>query len=192
MRKWGHSRKKTEPIEIRRASREFVRVWRHRLFKTRAKFEALGYTMVTMDEAHFHDSVMSSRFWSQIGVRIFMLWTGNHKRFSMMCSMTSDNRTFFNHCTTANTQTFLEHIEQVYQKVGKMVLVLDRASYHKSKKAMAYFKTRDIILVWYPTGHPYLNPVEEVWKSAQGGSRQFCTLCRLEDTPECSLSVYRS
>ena len=81
----------------------------------------------------------------------------------MMCSMTSGGEMFLNYTSTANTETFLEHIDRVYKKVGKMVLVLDRASYHKSKDAMKFFKDRDIILVWYPAGHPYLNPVEEVW-----------------------------
>ena len=33
---------------------------------------------------------------------------------------------------------------------------------------MEFFKDRDIILVWYPPGHPYLNPVEEVWKVLKG------------------------
>ena len=140
-----------------------VRVWRHRLFKTVKEFEKLGYAIVTMDEAHFKDSAMSIRYWSQVGVRIFMLWSGNHARFTMMCSLTSEGRAFFDYGSTANTETFLAHIERVYQKVGKMVLVLDRASYHKSRAAREYFKTRDIIIVWYPPGHPYLNPVEEVW-----------------------------
>ena len=162
-RRWGHRRKKTEPIEIKRASAGAVRVWRHRLFKTIEKFEKLGYTIVTMDEAHFRDAVMSLRYWSMIGMRIFMQWSGNHKRFTMMYSMTSTGKPFFHYCDTANTQTFLEHIEKVYQEVGKMVLVLDRASYHMSDDAMTFFKKRDIILVWYPVGHPYLNPVEEVW-----------------------------
>ena len=66
---------------------------------------------------------------------------------------------------TVNTTSFLNHIEHVYKNTGKMLLFLDRAPWHTSKEAREFFKTRDTIVVWYPTGHPYLNPVEEVWNS---------------------------
>ena len=163
MKKWGHSKKKTEPVEIKRALMGTVRVWRHRLFAKIERLEKLGYTTVTMDEMHVRDSERSRKFWSKIGVRVYSLWSGNHKRFSLLASMTSDGNVFMDYATTANTDTFLAHIDRVYQKVGKMVLVLDRASYHKSQDAMKFFKERDIKLVWYPAGHPYLNPVEEMW-----------------------------
>ena len=92
-----------------------------------------------------------------------MLWSGGHHRFSMICSMTQDGRQFFNHCQTLNTPSFLEHMDRVYREVGKMVLILDKASWHTSKDAVKFFAERDIIVLWYPIGHPYLNPVEEVW-----------------------------
>ena len=57
-----------------------------------------------------------------------------------MCSMTSGGEMFLNYTSTANTETFLEHIDRVYKKVGRMVPVPGRASYHKSKDAMRFFK----------------------------------------------------
>ncbi len=164
MRQWKCSKKKTEPIEINRAKMTTVRVWRYRLFKTLEKFSKKGYTIVTMDESHIRDSERSRKFWSKVGVRIYSFWSGNHHRFSMLCSMTSTGELFYNSCSTANTASFLEHVDRMYQKIGKMVLVLDRATYHTSNDAMKYFKNHpDIMLVWYPVGHPYLNPVEELW-----------------------------
>ena len=44
-----------------------------------------------------------------------------------------------------------------------MVLIPGKASWHISKDAERFFAERDIIVLWYPIGHPYLNPVEEVW-----------------------------
>ena len=162
-KKWGNSRKKSQPIEINRATMSAVYGWRHRLLAKIAKYRKLGYAIVTMDESHFTDSTRTARYWAKTFLRIFIEWSGDHHRFSMFCSLTLDGRAFFNHAKSADTISFLEHIERVYQEVGKMVLVLDKASYHMSDEAMAYFKKRDIVLVWYPTGHPYLNPVEEVW-----------------------------
>ena len=77
--------------------------------------------------------------------------------------MTQDGRQFFNHCQTVNTPSFLEHMDRVYREVGKMVLIPGKAPWHISKEAERFFAERDIIVRWYPIGHPYLNPVEEVW-----------------------------
>ena len=80
---------------------------------------------------------------------------------SLFCSMTSKGRLSYNHADVADTVSFLKHIDCVYQEVEKMVL--DKVSWHMSEEAMKFFAARDIILIWYPLGHPYLNPVEEVW-----------------------------
>ena len=44
-----------------------------------------------------------------------------------------------------------------------MVLILDKAPWHISKEAERFFAERGIIVLRHPIGHPYLNPVEEVW-----------------------------
>ena len=162
-REWGYSRKKTQPIMVNRTPIEEVNKWRASLYQKIARYTKMGYTIVTQDESHFKDAAMSAKYWAKRCLRIFMLWSGGFHRFSMICSMTQDGRQFFNHCQTLNTVSFLEHIDKVYREVGKMVLILDRASWHTSKNAEKFFAERDIIVLWYPIGHPYLNPVEEVW-----------------------------
>ena len=72
----------------------------------------------------------------------------------MICSMPQDGRQFFNHCQTLNTVSFLEHLDKVYREVGKMVLILDKAPWHTSKETKRFFAERDIIVLWYPIGHP--------------------------------------
>ena len=95
--------------------------------------------------------------------------------------MTQDGRQFFNHCQTVNTASFLERMGKAYREVGKMVLIPGKAPWHTFKEAERFFAERDIIVLWYPIGHPYLNPVEEVWsvfKRAMNHSmlcRQGCT-----------------
>lgn len=165
MRAWGLSRKKSQPISVNRAAMSAVYGWRHRLLGMVAEYGRQGYTVVTQDESHFADSTRTAKYWAEKCLRIFLPWSGDRRRFSMLCSMAIDGRAFFNHAERINTQSFLEHMDRVYQSVGKMVLVLDKAPWHMSEDAMKYFKKRDIILVWYPTGHPYLNPVEEAWST---------------------------
>lgn len=162
-RRWGYSRKKTQAGMVNRASLNAVRCWRGRLLRRVAGYRRRGYAVATMDESHFADGVLSARFWTGIGVRIIMLWSGGHHRFSMLCTMTMDGGVFFNHCRRVNEDSFLEHLERVHREVGRMVLVLDKAPWHTSDRARKFFREHDIAVIWYPTGHPYLNPVEEVW-----------------------------
>ena len=168
IKQWECSRKKTQPIMVNRASMEEVEKWRASLYQKIARYTKLGYAIVIRDESHFKDATMTAKYWAKTCLRIFMLWSGGYTRFSMLCSMTQDGRTFFDHCQTVNTISFLKHIDKVYRKVGKMVLILDHAPWHTSKAAKAFFAERDIIILWYPVGHPYLNPVEEVWSVLKG------------------------
>ena len=128
---------------------EYVRVWRHRLVKKIAPFQASGYAIVTQDEGIFRDATLAIKYWSKIGLRIFLPWSGGFARFAMLCSMTMDGRTFFNYADTADSTSFIKHMTRVYDEVGKMVLVLDRAPWHNSAAVKEFFATRDIIVIWY-------------------------------------------
>ena len=162
---------------VSRTPIEEVNKWRASLYQKIARYTKMGYTIVTQDESHFKDAAMSAKYWAKLCLRIFMLWSGGFHRFSMICSMTQDGRQFFNHCQTLNTASFLEHMDKVYREVGRMVLILDKASWHTSKEAERFFAERDIIVLWYPIGHPYLNPVEEVW-SVLKRAMNHSMLCR--------------
>lgn len=150
-RLWKCSAKKTSPIHINRYSTDKVEEWRKNTIHTVAKYAKRGYAIATEDESNFKDAILSTRFWAKQGRRIFMLWSGGHQRFSMFCTMTADGRYFFNHAKSADTTSFLAHIGTVYEQVGKMVLFLDRKSWHTSKEAMEFFKKRDIIMIYCRT-----------------------------------------
>ena len=167
-KRWHHSQKKDSPIKINRSSRGYVRVWRHRLFKRLEELQRLGYAIATQDEAIFRDAALSIKYWSKIGLRIFLPWSGGFSRFTMLCTMTLEGRIFLNYADAADGTSFMAHISRVYEEVGKMVLVLDRAPWHKSIAVQEFLAQRDIIIIWYPVGHPYLNPVEEVWSVLKG------------------------
>ena len=62
--------------------------------------------------------------------------------------------------------TFLEHLLVDKYPTGRLVLVLDRASYHKSAAALAalsLFEQR-ILIVWLPAYCTELNPIERFWR----------------------------
>jgi hypothetical protein len=74
--------------------------------------------------------------------------------------------------TTAKTKNsvhfinFLEHLLVQKYPTGRVVLVMDNASYHKSASALAalsLFEHRGL-MIWLPTYCSDLNPIERFWR----------------------------
>lgn len=61
---------------------------------------------------------------------------------------------------------FLEHLLVNEYPTGRVVLVLDRASYHKSaaaRAALSLFEHR-VLVIWLPAYCTELNPIERFWR----------------------------
>lgn len=61
---------------------------------------------------------------------------------------------------------FLEHLLIQQYPTGRVVLVMDNASYHKSAPALAalsLFEHR-VMVIWLPTYCSDLNPIERFWR----------------------------
>ena len=67
-----------------------------------------------------------------------------------------------------NSETFiafLEHLAFTVHPNQRLILVLDNASYHKSRAttaALAALEDR-ILVFWLPKYRPFLNPIERFW-----------------------------
>jgi len=70
---------------------------------------------------------------------------------------------------TKNSATFIDFLEELLVKnypTGRIVLVMDNASYHKSASALAalsLFEHR-IMVIWLPPYCSDLNPIERFWR----------------------------
>jgi transposase len=70
---------------------------------------------------------------------------------------------------TKNSATFINFLEELLVKdypTGRVVLVMDNASYHKSASSLAalsLFEHR-VMLVWLPPYCSDLNPIERFWR----------------------------
>lgn len=67
-----------------------------------------------------------------------------------------------------NTDTFiafLEHLLLTCYPNDKLILVMDNASYHKSRAALAALVAfaHRLRVIWLPTYTPYFNPIERFW-----------------------------
>ncbi len=60
-----------------------------------------------------------------------------------------------------NGITFVEYLKKLHWKYGKIAIMLDRASVHKSIKVKEYLaKNPDVKLIWLSKGSPHLNMIE--------------------------------
>lgn len=69
-----------------------------------------------------------------------------------------------------NAVEFLKVLSRFLHKFKKAILILDKAPWHKkSKKVQRYLKKhrRELKIIWFPTGCPEMNPVEECWRQAK-------------------------
>ena len=61
---------------------------------------------------------------------------------------------------------FLEHLLVTQYPTGRVVLVMDNATYHKSASSLAalsLFEHR-VLIIWLPTYCSELNPIERFWR----------------------------
>ena len=67
---------------------------------------------------------------------------------------------------STNSETFQEFLEEIRRDHPKFYMVLDNASYHKSKAVMEYVKSAgdDVELEFLPQYTPQLNPIETAWR----------------------------
>jgi transposase len=82
-------------------------------------------------------------------------WINDHIEWTM--AQRKNSETFI---------TFLEYLLVEKYPTGRLVLVLDRASYHKSAAALAalsLFEHR-VMIIWLPAYCTELNPIERFWR----------------------------
>lgn len=81
----------------------------------------------------------------------------------------SDDTITWTTAKTKNSATFITFLEELFVKqyaTGRLVLVMDNASYHKSASALAalsLFEHR-VMVIWLPPYCSDLNPIERFWR----------------------------
>jgi transposase len=68
-----------------------------------------------------------------------------------------------------NQDTFLDYLKQIKKRLGKVVMLTDRARQHQSNKIKEYLeKNKDSVRILYlPKGSPEFNAVEECWRQGK-------------------------
>ena len=65
-----------------------------------------------------------------------------------------------------NSETFVEFLKELRQEYGRLVILLDNASYHRYRAVNEFVKSTcgEIKLAYLPPYTPQLNPIEIQWR----------------------------
>lgn len=166
MHSYGMSAKTAQKYHINHASVSAVRSWQYRIKKRISRLKKNGFIIAMIYEAFFvRDTKTGKKYWSPVAKRIFLPYTGNHESLAVYGTITENESQLFRVYQKFNAVTFVEYLKELHWKYGKVALMLDRASVHKSKKVKEFLaKNPDVKLIWLPKGSPYLNMIEQYWK----------------------------
>ena len=119
-----------------------------------------------MDEAHFSTLTVLGKSWFACGAYIVQKITSYGKRCACFAALGKNGTIFYEYYKSGNTENMIDFVSRLYNGFGKVVLVMDNASYHRSKDLMKHLDQygNDVIFVYQPAYSPDLNPVEMVWK----------------------------
>ena len=117
------------------------------------------------DEARIGQQGTTTRMWAKRGTRpraIKQLQFTNAYIFGAVCpSQNLSSAIIMPHAMTLSMQKHLEEISKVVPKGRHAVIILDRASWHTTKKLN---RPENITLMPLPPYSPELNPIEQVWQ----------------------------
>jgi len=127
------------------------------------------------DEARFGLIATLKRKWAKIGRPLKVEVSLSHEWFyiySAVCPHTGEEVTYFLPLVNTDVMNiFLQELSQRYPD-KKILLIMDRAPWHRAKKLNVY---HNIEIEFLPAYSPELNPVERLWK----WFRQECTHNRI-------------
>ena len=108
--------------------------------------------------------------WTAEAIRPIMTVTGSHQKTCVFGALCTDRRQFFRQYSTFDQDTFLQYLNELQRKFGKLILFLDRAVQHyRSIKVRKHLEhNKDVIRVEYlPKGSPGFSAVEECWRKGK-------------------------
>jgi len=166
MREYGMTPKTAQMIHVNHATVGQVEGWQYRLRDRLARLRSEGFTIITLDEAFFACDTKSGRkYWSLAGTRINVPYTGSHKRVAVYGAVTGDGRQMFCTYPRFDGRTFLGYVRALRRRWGKVAILCDRASPHRTRELRRFAaECGDVEMVYLPRGSPYPSPVEACWQ----------------------------
>ena len=156
------------PVHPRTASKRKKTWFKKRLARLAIKWTAKGYTVLYMDESHFNTNPSAGRTWCPIGSKVEQPLPPWGKRVTLYGAL-GDGVSYIKQYDAGNTDNTILFLKYLHKKVGKVVLITDNASYHKSKKLRGYLygTNYEVKLEFIPPYSPDLNYIELLWRETK-------------------------
>lgn len=130
------------------------------------KYKAILYFE---DEANVSLTPVMGKSWGAVGEKVVHKVTGNKGSVSAISAINKDGRLVFNVYDGGkrfNSDDIIKFLKRMlkHHKRRHLVIVMDRATCHTSKKTKEFIKSQKRLHVFYlPPRSPELNPDEQVW-----------------------------
>ena len=161
----GLTVKKLTVVHINKATQQKITRWQRRIKKLIKKLKKRGYTILSLDESIFENEYSEKkRFWAMLGKPAYGIYNGKHQRAITFGAVADNGKQIFRIYKKFNTGTFIEFLNEIIAHFGKKILIImDKATPHTSKKTVKYIERNNILTEYFPTGTPELNAVEQCW-----------------------------
>lgn len=105
----------------------------------------------------------------QKGIKPRRFVTGLHKKVHIFGFLSEDKKKMFVSDNKMNAKSFLKSLYKIRKRFCKIILIIDKAPWHRAKKVQKYFDKhqKELKIIWFPRGCPEMNPVEECWRQAK-------------------------
>ncbi len=165
LRRIGFSWRKDRYVPYRSVSKEGQDEFKREVGERAAQRRADGMAVFAEDEAAVQRSQNPAYGWRPTGGREQVRASFSRESVRIFGAMSQDELRIMI-VESTNSGTFREFLEEIRKDRPRLFMILDNASYHKSKAVREYVESTggDVELEFLPPYTPQLNPVETVWR----------------------------
>ena len=132
--------------------------------------------IVYSDESGIDDNEVPTKGWARRGERCYAEKKAERKtRYNITAALNANKLIapflFEGYSNSAVYESYIEHVLIPALEPG-MILVIDNASFHKSKKIIELVEAAKCKVIFLPPYSPDLNPIEHHWTAIKGAIRK--------------------
>ncbi len=170
MREQNMSPKTPELVHRNKADEQTIRRWQCNAKRQISRLKKEGFAIVIQDESIFvNDPVVGRKYWSAVGVPITIPYNGSHRRIVAYGAIATDGRRFFRTYDKFNGPTFLRYLKELRNNFGKVLVIMDGASAHKTRDVKKFVadNPNTVRVRYLPVATPEISLIEEFWHQAK-------------------------
>lgn len=190
LKKFEHSYRKPEKRYYSKNKEKGLEEWKKKTVpKIRQILKQKRAILYFEDESNIRLTPVVAKTWGPVGKKILQKTSGNRGSVSAISAISSSGQLIFNVFDGGkrfNSDDIIHFLSQMLKHHPRrhLVVIMDQATCHKSKKTQAFIASQKRLHVFYlPPKTPEYNPDEQVWdhlKNQELKSHQATTIPQLK------------